>query len=237
MSDVGTSLYTVNSIARWAALGFPPAGLDDVFACLPTSGLQAVIPHPVPPTQIEDLLARPVVGRRNLFEDPFGVGGVRLPEGAQLFTYPVMYRPPAPVEVALRDGTTVSVAFTEAELALAEEVIVEGFPRTEAQPFVAQAFLTPEVLRVPGWKTWLARRDGVPAAAAVSYDDGASLGVYWLATLPSHRSVGLGAAVMTSILASRPDLPSVLVATKPGLPLYERLGYRTICEGHWYLRH
>ncbi|MBT0770897.1 GNAT family N-acetyltransferase [Kineosporia sp. J2-2] len=232
----GTDLYVANGIARWTAMGFPVRGLpdgEDVFARRTTSGAQIVPRRRLPPERIEELLGTPVVGYRTMVEDPYGVEGVRVPPGVSVHVYPTMLRPAGDVEVTAGDVRPVTVA---RELDEAERVIVEGFPRAELVPWSPGRMIPKSVLGEPGWTTWLARRDGEPAAAAVSYDDGAAVGVFWLATLPGHRGAGLGSAVMTSILAAHPGRASVLVATQAGLPLYERLGYRTVSRGHWYVR-
>ena len=89
-------------------------------------------------------------------------------------------------------------------LAQAERVIVDGFPQRALQPYRPGCSLPPLVLAVPGWRTWVAYRDGEPAAACCTYDDGATVGVYWLATLPRHRSRGLGRAIMSAALGPPP---------------------------------
>src|SRR5215510_10917253 len=98
-------------------------------------------------------------------------------------------------------------------LAQAERVIVDGFPRRALRPYRPECMLPPLVLAIPGWRTWLAYRDGEPAAACCTYDDGAALGIYWLATLPEHRSNGLGRAVMCAALRCYAERPAALVAT------------------------
>jgi predicted N-acetyltransferase YhbS len=94
--------------------------------------------------------------------------------------------------------------------------------------------LPPWVLTTPGWRTWLAYRHGRPAAACCTYDDGAALGVYWLAALPEHRSAGLGRAIMCAALAASPGRPAALVATAVGVPLYSSLGFAAVAESAWY---
>ncbi|MGI5524273.1 GNAT family N-acetyltransferase [Micromonospora sp. CA-259024] len=118
----------------------------------------------------------------------------------------------------------------------AEQVIVNGFPLRHLQPITPGQALPPQVLQLPGWRVWLARRDGVPAAAGYTYDGGNAVGIYWLATLPEYRSAGLGRAVMNAMLAAHPDRIATLVATPAGLPLYQRLGFEPVSTAVWYLR-
>ncbi|GLY33030.1 GNAT family N-acetyltransferase [Kineosporia sp. NBRC 101731] len=234
MSDTAVWLHAANTAARWSAMDLPTAGLpddDDVFSRLTTSGAEINTRRPLSPDRIEDLLDTPVQGARNAIWDPFGVGGVRMPEGVRMIPLPVMTRPAGPVEV--RPGAQVVQVSNGTDLARADRVIIDGFPRPELQP--GQLF-PPHVLDRPGWQTWLALRDGDPVAAGVSYDDGHCLGAYWLASLPQHRGSGLGATLLTSMLVARPDLPAVLVSTPPARSLYERLGYRTVSTGCWYVR-
>jgi GNAT superfamily N-acetyltransferase len=128
-------------------------------------------------------------------------------------------------------------AVTDARgLAVAERIIVDGFPQPHAQPWVEGRTLPPRVLELPGWQVWLARREGVPAAAGYTFDDGAAVGVYWLATLSGHRSAGLGRAVLTAMLAAHPDRTATLVATDSGVPLYTSMGFTPVATATWYIR-
>ena len=102
------------------------------------------------------------------------------------------------------------------------------------QPFQAECMLPPLVLTISGWQTWLAYHNGEPAAACCTFDDGAALSINWPATLPEHRSHGLGRAVMCAALGSCARRTAVLVATEAGGPLYSSLGFRTVTEAAWY---
>jgi GNAT superfamily N-acetyltransferase len=146
---------------------------------------------------------------------------------------PLMLRP-AGSAVPPGNGAAVVLVADQEALVQAERVIVDGFPRPALQPYRPGRMLPPQVLTRPGWRTWLAYRDGRPAAACCTYDDGAALGVYWLAALPQHRSAGLGRAVMCAALAASPGRPAVLVATAPGAPLYSSLGFAAVSEAAWY---
>lgn len=152
--------------------------------------------------------------------------------GADLRRMPVMNRPPGDLP---RSGNVIEVR-DEDTLAAAEHVIVDGFPLPQHQPRVRGTALPPRVLSLPGWRVWLAYDDGVPGAAAFTYDDGEASGVYWLATLPEHRSKGLGRAVLSTAIAARPDHEFTLVATEAGRPLYESMGFATVVTTTWHLR-
>src|SRR6266542_1795120 len=98
---------------------------------------------------------------------------------------PVVIRPAAQVPVVVPPNVRVAAVAEADELAEAERVVVDGFPLPIYQPWTRGQALPPHVLRLPGWRVWLAYRDGLPAAAGYTYDDGVAVGVYWLATLPS----------------------------------------------------
>jgi GNAT superfamily N-acetyltransferase len=168
-------------------------------------------------------------------EDSFGGPVPSGGEDAAVDRMPLMLRPagdPVPAPGG-SDGRVVRVT-GPAELTEAEQVIVDGFPRRALRPFRPGRMLPAEALTAPGWGAWLAYHGGQPAAACCSHDDGASVGVYWLATLPRYRSLGLGRAVMAAVLAASPGRPAVLVATEAGQPLYASLGFAAVAEAAWY---
>lgn len=147
---------------------------------------------------------------------------------------PLMLRRPGGVAPANGEGTRVVLVADQEALVQAERVIVDGFPRPALQPYRPARMLPPQVLATPGWRIWLAYRYGRPAAACCTYDDGAALGVYWLAALPEHRSAGLGRAIMCAALTVGAGRPAVLVATAAGTPLYSSLGFAAVSEAAWY---
>jgi GNAT superfamily N-acetyltransferase len=168
-------------------------------------------------------------------EDSFGGLALRAGDGITVDRMPVMVRPadgtgPLPADPRVR----VAPAADAATLAQAERVIVDGFPQRALQPYRPGRSLPPLTLTTPGWRTWLAYRGGEPAAACCTYDDGAVLGVYWLATLPEHRSHGLGRAVMATALAACPTRPAALITSAAGEPLYSSLGFQAVSEAALY---
>ena len=250
----GAELYAGNTAEMWASLapwsrvtaGAAP-GL--VVVDIPAQRATRVIlrqPLATGTGQIGALMRRAAERGRVVVEDSFG--GLALPtgNGVTVDRYPLMIRPPVAAEPlpgpesdgagAARNAARVRVARAadREALALAERVIVDGFPRRALQPFRAECMLPPLVLTIPGWQIWLAYRDGEPAAGCCTFDDGAALGIYWLATLPRHRSHGLGRAVMRAALGACAQRPAALVATVTGEPLYSSLGFRAVTEAAWY---
>ncbi|MFC8452183.1 GNAT family N-acetyltransferase [Kitasatospora sp. NPDC057223] len=110
-------------------------------------------------------------------------------------------------------------------LAAVERTVVEGFPVAARQPWTRGGMLPADLLHEPGVRGWLARAAGEDAGACLTYDDGAAVGVYWVTTIPRHRSKGVARALLGAALAAHPDRPATLVATLLGEPLYRKLGF------------
>jgi len=239
----GAQMYARNAAAMWESRApwsrvvpgqLPGASVVEV----PAQSATRVIlrrPSAADPGPIGALMAQAGEHGRVVVEDSFGVLTLPAGDGITVDRMPVMVRAAGPAgPVATGPGIRVVQAAGRATLAQAERVIVDGFPQRALQPYRPGRSLPPLVLTVPGWRTWLAYRGREPAAACCTYDDGASLGVYWLATLPGHRSLGLGRAVMSAALAACPGRPAALVATAAGEPLYSSLGFRAVSEAAWY---
>ncbi|WBP88763.1 GNAT family N-acetyltransferase [Kitasatospora cathayae] len=197
--------------------------------------------------QLADLMADWETIRFTL-EDPYSgldltrFGAVRMP------IMPVMAREPGPVEGVAGElpvvsrahggGTlTVDEAVDGHTFALVERTIVDGFPLPARQPWRHGEALPEQLLREPGCRAWIARLDGTPAGASLTYDDGTATGVYWVATLPDQRGQGVARAVLqTALTHAHPDRPATLVATSAGEPLYRKLGFTAQTPTCWWSR-
>lgn len=75
---------------------------------------------------------------------------------------------------------------------------------------------------------------GKPVTCSATFLVDGCLYVGWVATLPEHQRKGYGDAVMRRSLdeAANDHGPrrSVLHATPAGFPVYEKMGYRTVCD-------
>jgi len=175
---------------------------------------------------------------------------------------PIMARlPGAEVRAPVRGvtaGDEVAVTAVEpgdpAALDAFERTVVEGFPVPDRLPWRRGVLFPPPAAGSAGVRLWLARRHGLPAAACVTYDAGEerrvgggaggavgdravgdrAVGVYWVATLPEHRSRGVGRALLETVLAAFPDRVITLTATLAGEPLYRRLGFQEVGLSRWW---
>lgn len=145
---------------------------------------------------------------------------------------PVMLREPGPVPGSPR--LPASVVTDPAEIALVEKVVVDGFPLRQFLPYTVGEAVPLSLAENPAVAFYLARRAGRPAGACMTMHDGVAGGIYWVGTLPEHRSQGVGRAVMTAALEHLGNVPATLTATAAGRPLYESMGFRTVAEATWW---
>jgi GNAT superfamily N-acetyltransferase len=81
-------------------------------------------------------------------------------------------------------------------------------------------------------RLYRARVDGEEACVLGTLDDGADCGIYLVATLPEHRGRALARRLLHRALADASERglrTSTLQSTKLGYPVYQRLGYETVC--------
>lgn len=119
-------------------------------------------------------------------------------------------------------------------LATVENVVVHGFPLGRHQPYVRGEVFPPALLARDGVTTWLVTRDDEPAGACLAIDDGTAVGLYWVTTLPAHRSRGVGRALMHTVLSEVDGRTVTLTAAKPGKPLYDSLGFTAVGSATWW---
>lgn len=132
--------------------------------------------------------------------------------------------------VAANDGVTIRSIGPD-ELPLHLELMVAGF-ETPAEVFAPMRDST--VLSQHGVTTYVALDDGEPVATALGTVSGGWVGVLNVATVPRHRRRGYGAALTARAVLDGLDAgahSALLQSSRMGLPVYERLGFRT--AEHW----
>lgn len=232
--------YAANAAARWSGVGASIAAPDGVLGVTTPTETRYLVCRRLASASVAELVASVpgsvTAGGRLVVEDPYGAKLEPTGVAVRVLRMPVMCRLSQPVTPVSPQGVTVTAVTGPDDLAAAEQVIVDGFPQPHAQPRVVGQTLPPHVLDIAGSQIWLARRDGAPAAAGLTFDDGSAVGVYSMATLPAHRSTGLGRAVLTAMLAAHPDRTATLVATDSGVPLYTSMGFTRVSTAAWYIR-
>ena len=151
------------------------------------------------------------------------------------FRMAVMGRQPGPLPnpVPVHRVRVATVA-DERSLADAERILMAVFPPPGPAARLQGRIQPVRVLDLPGWRVWLAYRGDVPAGAAYTYDDGTSVGVYQVGTLPEHRGHGVARALMMAIVREYPDDVLTLTATDQGRHLYTGLGFDALSSAIWW---
>lgn len=158
---------------------------------------------------------------------PHGLGLVGHP--------PLMVRVPGPGPKAAPPGIEVREVHGAEDLAVAERILVEGYPMPELEPLTPGDLLDPTLLQ-PSTRVWTAWSDGAPVAVAAAHHHAGVTLVEFVATLPSARGRGAGAAATWAATLSDPDRPAVLMASDDGRPVYERMGYLAVERWTAWLR-
>jgi GNAT superfamily N-acetyltransferase len=87
------------------------------------------------------------------------------------------------------------------------------------------------------WRHYLARVDGRPVATASLFFAAGVAGLYFVSTLPELRGRGIGASISRAALLAARDLRfrfGVLGSSRMGQRVYERLGFRQVCDVNVY---
>jgi GNAT superfamily N-acetyltransferase len=240
-SQATLSQATGNAAALWTALaevrGHELARRPGFIAMTgdERSGARIVLLTPdADPAEVTEAAgsARHRSGGAVMVEDPFGtVDAAGL--GLTPRQLPVMTR------AGGTDAAPLTVTVTRVrradELALVERIVVAGFPLDSFQPHRRGEAFPAGLLDYPGVALFLASRDGTPAGACLTIVDGTVGGVYWVTTLPEHRSRGVGRALMHEVLGHLNGMPVTLTAARAGKPLYDSLGFHTLADATWWL--
>lgn len=148
---------------------------------------------------------------------------------------PLMVRFPAPHPLPSPPGVEVREVKGAAELAVAERILVEGYPMPELEPLTPGDLLSAPILD-GSTQIWLADTDGRPAAVAASHHHAGATLVEYVATLAEARGRGAGSAVTWAATLAHPADPAVLLASDEGRAVYEAMGYVAIERWTAWLR-
>jgi hypothetical protein len=106
-----------------------------------------------------------------------------------------------------------------------ERVVITGYP------FEALADAPPGALASPDWlaesrlRLWVGWVEGRPVCASSAWTEHGINDVTLVATVPDARRRGYGEALTWCAARADPSLPSMLLSSDEGRPVYERMGY------------
>jgi GNAT superfamily N-acetyltransferase len=109
-------------------------------------------------------------------------------------------------------------------------VVTAGFG---SHPAVAQGTACRDLLDQPGCTVYVGYADGQPVVSGLGWRTGRTIGVYSIATIPSARRRGFGAAMTARVVADGAAAGcdvAALQASAMGRPIYERLGFGTVVD-------
>jgi hypothetical protein len=148
---------------------------------------------------------------------------------------PLMVRFPAPGPSERPAGVDVREVHDADQLAVAERILVEGYPIPDLQPLSPRDLFGPAILNGQT-QVWLGLVDGEPVSVAVAHHESGVTLVEYVAALPAARGRGAGAAVTWAATLSEPTTPAVLIASDDGRPVYARMGYLAVERWTIWLR-
>lgn len=138
---------------------------------------------------------------------------------------PFMVRAPGGTAPPDPPGLEVVEAHDDDTMRAFATALADGYPSPPAD-----VFATRRVTETPGTRWWVGFVDGRPVATSVAHVHGGIVHVEFIATHPDVRGHGIGAAMTARAALADPSLPAALIASDPGQPVYERLGFLRIAR-------
>lgn len=116
-----------------------------------------------------------------------------------------------------------------------ERTLVDAYPMPDLQPYRWGRFYDERVLGGPT-RLWIGFVDGQPVATSAAHVAAGVNNVEMIATVAGCRGRGYGAALTWAATTADPSLPSILIASDLGRPVYERLGYTALSRWTIWMR-
>jgi len=133
------------------------------------------------------------------------------------------------------EGLTIERVTSDRQLGVWTRTMVRAFKLPDA--WTAWFDRRCRALGYSDWAHFLGRIAGEPVATTTLFINRGVAGIHNVGTLPGARGRGVGSALTLAALheARARDLDvAVLHASEMGRPIYERLGFQTICVGGMY---
>jgi len=138
---------------------------------------------------------------------------------------PLMLRLPSTHDLpGAPEGLRIERVTTEAGLADFERTLIEGYPVPDVPIGRPGDLLPPDVLR-SAWHFYVGYEGDRPVTTAAAWVGERLSLVEMVATRPESRGRGYGAAITTAALVTDYTRWAVLLASDPGRPIYEMLGF------------
>jgi hypothetical protein len=139
---------------------------------------------------------------------------------------PLMLRPVGGELPAPPPGLRVQEVRDLASLRAAEVVTVRGFGPTDPELQQPGVLFGPALLDDPRFRMWVGWADDQPVSTSATFIAEGINNVINVATIPEALRRGYGAAVTWHATRADPSLPTLLVASDQGQPVYEKMGYQ-----------
>jgi hypothetical protein len=140
-----------------------------------------------------------------------------------------MLRPPGPGTVPRPDGVEIVEVRDPSTLDAFTRTLADAFPVPEVQGLPYGGY-GPGVLKIPGWRMWLATVDGEPVATSATHVGTGHVDIEWVSTRAEWRGRRIGEAITWAATLADPTKPAMLYASDAGQPVYERMGYLRLCR-------
>jgi hypothetical protein len=151
------------------------------------------------------------------------------PHGWTLLDYqPLMLRPAGGNAPPPPPGLRIEAVRDRESLRAFELAIVRGFPIPELEGRGQGAAFSADILSDDRQRLWVGWEEDRPVSAAATFVAAGINDVTLVATVPEARRRGYGAALTWRATLADPALPSLLLATDEGRPVYERMGYMSL---------
>lgn len=143
---------------------------------------------------------------------------------------PLMLRPAGGEAPPPPRGLRIEEVRDAAVLRAFESVIVRGFSPSEDEAHVETGRLNRAILADDRRRMWVGWEGDTPVSAAETFTATGVNDVTLVATAPEARRQGYGSALTWRATLADPTLPSLLLASDEGRPVYERIGYRATVQ-------
>lgn len=141
---------------------------------------------------------------------------------------PLMLRAAGGAIPAPPDGCRVVPVADATTLRDAEQVTVRGF--SIADPILHQpgTLFGASLLDDARMRMWVAYEGDIPVSTSAAFVSEGITNIINVATIPEARRRGYASAVTWPATLADPSLPTMLIASNQGRPVYERMGYMTL---------